>query len=285
MALVSPALRRIVECQPIGDHRSALRQPGEREQQIVQGDAQSLVPHGVREELVAQPQHRGRPPFAIESPGEPGEDVVRGAPCPRQRVREALLHQVPARRGQQIVAPEEHRPQRRQQPAPVPLEPGEQPVHAEPAHLRAEMHRGHVLEVVRLVEHQPAVRRQHRRLLPVVRRHAHREIGREQVVVHDDDVRLRGAAPRLEQEAALEVRALEPGAEIGLRRHGVPDIGARLLRQIGERAVAGTRGPPAERVELDAPLVLEQRVLLLPRLLEPRETDVVPPALEQRERR
>ena len=68
------------------------------------------------------------------------------------------------------------------------------------------MRGGDVLEVMRLVEDQPPVRRQHRRLLPVVLRLAHREVGGEQVMIHHDDVGLGRAAPRPEEEAAVEVR-------------------------------------------------------------------------------
>ena len=86
--------------------------------------------------------------------------------------------------------------------------------------------RGDVLEVVRLVEHQPPVRRQHRRLLPVVLGLPDREVGREQVVVHHHHVGLRRPAPGPEQEAAVEVAALEPGAEVRLRAHLVPHLAA-----------------------------------------------------------
>ena len=105
------------------------------------------------------------------------------------------------------------------------------------------------------------------------------------MMVDYDDVRLRRATPSLKQETAVEVRALEAGAQVRLRRHRVPHVAARLVRQVGERAVAGAGGPRGEGVELSAPLVLEQRVLLLPRLVEPRQADVVPPALEEREAR
>ena len=60
------------------------------------------------------------------------------------------------------------------------------------------MRRGDVLQVVRFVQHEAAVGRQHRGLEPVIRRHTHREIGREQMVVHHHHVGLGGPAPRLE---------------------------------------------------------------------------------------
>src|SRR5439155_1009905 len=78
--------------------------------------------------------------------------------------------------------------------------------------------------------------------------------------------------------------AFEPRAEIRLRRHRVPHLAARLVGEVGKRAVARPRGPRREPVQLRPALVLEQRVPLLPGLLEPREADVVPPPLEQRER-
>src|SRR3989449_1291050 len=98
-------------------------------------------------------------------------------------------------------------------------------------------------------------------------------------------VRLGRAAPRLKQEATLEVGALESRAEIRLRRHRVPQLGARLVRKVGERAVARPRRPGREPVELRPALVLEQRALRPARLLEARQADVIPPALQERERR
>ena len=59
--------------------------------------------------------------------------------------------------------------QRGQQALAVPLEPAEQPVDAAAGHLRAEVGGGDVLEMMRLVEDQAPVGRQHRRFLPVVR--------------------------------------------------------------------------------------------------------------------
>ena len=156
---------------------------------------------------------------------------------------------------------------------------------AEQAHLRAEVHGRNVFQVVRLVEHEAAIRREHRRLLPVVRRHAHREIRREQVMVHDDYVGFGGPPARLEQETTVEMGALEPRAEVRLGRHRIPHVGRGLVGEVRKRAVARASGPGGQRIELGAALVLEQRVSLLAGLLEPRQADVVPPALEQRERR
>ena len=79
-----------------------------------------------------------------------------------------VAQQVEARARQQVVAGAQLVEERRDEAAPVPLEPAEQPAHAPAGHLRAEVPGGHVLEVMRLVEHEPLVRRQHRRFLPVV---------------------------------------------------------------------------------------------------------------------
>ena len=147
------------------------------------------------------------------------------------------------------------------------------------------MGRGDVLQVMRFVEHQAAIGRQHGGLEPVVGRDPHREIGREQVVVHHDDVGLGGAAPRLEQEAALEVGTLEPRAQVRLRRDGVPYLRRRLVGQVREAAIAGARRPRGQGLELGSARVVEHRVLPGARLLEPRQAQIVAPPLEQREAR
>src|SRR5207249_8965328 len=84
---------------------------------------------------------------------------------------------------------------------------------------------------------------------------------------------------------AVEERARAPAAQLRPRRHRVPPRPARLVGEIGERAVARPGGPRREAVELRPALVLEQRVPLRPGLVEARQADVVPPPFEQRERR
>ena len=79
--------------------------------------------------------------------------------------------------------------------------------------------------------------------------------------------------------------ALEPGAEVGLGSDRVPHLRRRLILQIRQAAVARLRRPGGQGLELRRPLVLEQRALGVARLLQARETDVVPPALQERERR
>ena len=281
-----PPLRRIVQREPVGDRPRAVGEAREGEQQVVERHVESLRPHGIVAKLIAQTQHWGcpRPRLTVQPAAEQGEHRLRGAARRRERVDEALLHQVAARPGEEVVAPEQHRAQRRQQSAAVLLEPPQQPLDAEPAHLGSQMHRGDVFQVVRLVQHQAAVRGQDGRFLPVVGYHAHREIGREQMVVHHHHIGFGRPPAGLEHEAAVEVRALEPRAQIRLRGDRVPHLATRLIGEIGERSVARARGPRRERFELHTALVLEQRGDLLARLFEAREAHVVPPPFEQRER-
>ena len=175
--------------------------------------------------------------------------------------------------------------QRGHEPAPVPLEPGEQAPHGSAADLNAEVGGRHVLEVVGLVEHQPLVRRQHRRFLPVVLGLTHREVRRQQMVVHDHDVGLRRTAAGPEQEALVEVAALEAGAEVRLSAHLVPHFTGGRDRQVAQGAVGGVSRPLRDPHQLVELVRLEQRPLRGDGLVEPSEAEVVPPALEQREGR
>ena len=104
-------------------------------------------------------------------------------------------------------------------------------------------------------------------------------------MVDHDDVGLRRAPARPEQEAAVEVRALEPGAEIGLGAHLVPDLRARRDRQIAQRAVGRVARPLGDADQLVELVLLEQGALGRHRLVHPGEAEIVPPSLEQREGR
>ena len=104
------------------------------------------------------------------------------------------------------------------------LESRQQPPHHSAGDLGAQMARGDLLEVMGLVQHQPLVGRQDRGVFPIVLRPPDREVGREEVMVHHHDVGLGRAAPRPEEEAAVEVGTLEPGAQVGLGAHLVPHL-------------------------------------------------------------
>ena len=171
--------------------------------------------------------------------------------------------------------------QRRQQPFSPAIQAREQAVECAASDGAAEVRDRGVLEMVAFVDHEPCVRGQHRGLAPVLLRTAHGEIGEQQVVVHHDHIRLRGGAARLEEEALLEVRALEAAAEIGLGRHLVPHLGARRHRQIAERAVRGAPGPRAQGLDLvEAPL-LEHRDRCGHGLLEALQAEIVMPSFQQ----
>ena len=144
------------------------------------------------------------------------------------------------------------------------------------------MIRGDVLEVMGLVDDQPLVGGKHRRLIPVVGGLPHGEVGGQQMVIDHHDVGLRRPASRLEHEAAIEVRAPDAGAEVGLGRDLVPDLARRRGRQVRERAVAGV-GRPGRDVEQFLQLVgLQQRLLRAGRAVEPRQAEVVAPSLQER---
>ena len=154
-----------------------------------------------------------------------------------------LLQQIQAGPAQKIAPALELVGKSWSQSPPVSLEPGQQPAHRPAGDLDAEVVGGHVLEMMSLVQDQSLVRRQHRRVLPVVRGLPDRQVGRQQVVVHHHDVGLRRTAAGPKQKAAIELGALEPGTEIRLGAHLVPHLRARADRQIAQGAVGGVTGP------------------------------------------
>ncbi len=204
-----------------------------------------------------------------------------------ERGQEPLVQQVEARAAQQVAPAHELVRERRREPAAVALEPRQQPAHRRgcdtwmPRWPAATSSRWW-----RLVEDEPLVRRQHRRLLPVVLRLAHREVGREQVVVHDDDVRLGRAAPGPEQEAAVEVAALEARAEIGLGAHLVPHL--RATASTGRSlSVPSAVWPAHSAMPISSSSLSCSSSVRCDGdgLVHPGEAEIVPPPLEQRERR
>ncbi len=146
------------------------------------------------------------------------------------------------------------------------------------------MARGDVFEVMPLIQNQTTVRRQHRRLLPVILGLPNREVSREQVVVDDHDVGLGGTASSPEEETAVEVLALEPSAEVGLRTDFIPYLGRGHDGKIAQGTVGGVTRPLGNGQELVELLGLEEGALRADRLMEPRQAEIVPPALEQGER-
>src|SRR6185503_21070169 len=101
-----------------------------------------------------------------------------------------------------------------------------------------------------LVHDQARVRRQHGGLAPVARRASHGDVGEQQMMVHDDHVRLRRLAPGLEQEALVVERTARALAEVRLRRDFIPELGPRRRREIAERAIRGGAGPFGYGLEL-----------------------------------
>ena len=182
---------------------------------------------------------------------------------------------------EQIVARRQARHQRHEQPSTAPVQSIEEARQPSARHRRTEVGRGGVLEMMALVDHETIVGRQDRRLSPVLRHTTHGHVRQQQMVVHDDDVRLRRLASRLEEEALLVQRAAGALAQVRLGRNFVPQLGTRRDRQIAERSVARARGPRLNRVELLLQAVVEQRVAGGARLLQAKQTEIVVPAFEQ----
>ena len=75
----------------------------------------------------------------------------------------------------------------------------------------------------------------------------------------DDHVGLRRFASRLEQEALVEVRALQAPTEVRLGGDLVPHLIPRRHRQIAQRAVSRLLRPLRDRLQLVHDLGLEER--------------------------
>ncbi|MCY1517565.1 hypothetical protein D9M68_522510 [compost metagenome] len=146
------------------------------------------------------------------------------------------------------------------------------------AELRAqELHAG-LVELVRLVEHDDAHGRQqlgHAGL-------AHREVGKEQVVVDDHDVGRQRLAPRQVDVAGLELRALRAQAVLA-RGSGQRDQRRTFVepRQFGE--VTGARGfrPLLDLCQRAQAAALGQRGVVA-RHVEPMQAQVAAPPFQQR---
>ena len=109
---------------------------------------------------------------------------------------------------------------------------------AEGRDLDAEVLGRHVLDEVRLVEDQGVVGGDHLAVAAVL----HREVGAEQVVVHDHDVGLERPLAHAGHEAGVEERARLADAVLARGRDLAPEVhDVRHVRDLG--AVAGLRSP------------------------------------------
>ena len=153
------------------------------------------------------------------------------------------LQQVETRAAQQVPRPRQLRASDGHQALAVALEAAEQPAHAAAGDLHAQVDGGDVLQMVRLVEHQPLVGRQHRGFLPVVLGLAHREIGREQVMVHHHDVGLGGVAAGRKRKQRSKWGHLTRVQRSASALTSSQTSLARLDRQVAQRAVGGVAGP------------------------------------------
>jgi hypothetical protein len=85
--------------------------------------------------------------------------------------------------------------------------------------LRPEVFRSHVLDQVRFVENHRCVIRQNRAIAVV----AQIQIGKEEVMVDDDDVSFLRAIPHARDEAGIEVGTLLAQARLGTRVDVAPE--------------------------------------------------------------
>src|SRR2546423_14658387 len=102
------------------------------------------------------------------------------------------------------------------------------------------------------------------------------------MVIHDDDVGLRRFLSRLEQKALVVHRTARALTDVRFGGDFVPHLWSRRNREIAQRAVTRAIRPGLYRGELLVKPIFEQRAARGARLLEPNETQIVPPTLEQR---
>ena len=102
----------------------------------------------------------------------------------------------------------------------------------------AHVFRGDVLDHVRLVEDRDPVLGQERRPM-----RTERQLGKEEVMIHDQQVRVPDPVARAHEETALVLGALGPQAVAVFGAHRRPHIRIRLLLHILDGAVGSAVGP------------------------------------------
>ena len=156
---------------------------------------------------------------------------------------------------------------RRQQPAPVPHQVLEPVV----ADTDAEVLRGDVFEQVRFVDHRAGAPRDDLAVGAL----AHRRVGAQQMVVHDDQVGFERPPAHARDEAVVVARAVAPDAVLRRRGDVVPE--RIVVRQVFHlRAVTrfGPVRPLPQRVDERA-VGPAARLVALQHVLEPLEAEVV----------
>ncbi len=116
-----------------------------------------------------------------------------------------------------------------------------------------------VFEMVSFVENETRVRGDHSNVIPVPLRSAHSHVGHQQMVIHDNHLRLHRFFARLEKKTVLKVRAAVACTQIRFRRNFIPQIGLGLLRETTQRAVFGRFSPFGDLLDGVRHIVFEQR--------------------------
>ena len=273
----------VLRLESLADQPQVLADGFQRGHQVLHACLQAVAPHRL---LVQGGRDADGGLLAVL---EPGRDAIkklrRISACILHRRAKTRAQQIEAGNAEQVAARHQARLERRQQAlrltTATSLQPIEKLGHRAVRHAAAQVIGGGVFQVMALVHHQMRVGGQHGRLGPVLRRATHGDVGQQQRVVHHHHIRRRGMSTCLEHEAGIEVAALETCAQITFGRNLVPHIRARRRGEVAERAVVRRLRPFAEHRELLALRRLEQRRTRGLRLRQPREAEIVAPALQQ----
>ena len=151
----------------------------------------------------ASPRSPPPPPGPATAPAAPGSRCAPGGPAPRPPPASASWT-------------------RREDAPPAAVQAGQHAVEPAPGDLHPEVLGGGVLHVVRLVQDEALVGREHRRLGVVLRGPPHRQVGEEEMVVHHQELGGGRPAAGALVEALLEVGAAGPQADVGVAPHLLP---------------------------------------------------------------
>ena len=142
---------------------------------------------------------------------------------------------------------------------------------------QAQMLAGRVLDDVRLVEHDGGDVRQEGGAAA-----AQRQIGKQQMVVGDQQVRILHPGAGALQEAALALGTFRAEAVAVFRADGGPGLGRRRAAQFLHAAVFRLVGPGADPFQIRGDAVAEEFALVVARARQAAQAQVIHAALDQR---
>ena len=182
--------------------------------------------------------------------GALGSEQRLGQPVEDVRAVEGLLHRRRDRRGKVAQAARGQPLQGRHQAVHAASAPAMQAaavaLHGEAVEGLGEERSRALLDGMGLVQDDPVKRRQHRGAVVADAGQARRQIGKQQVVIDDQQPRGGGLAPHPVHEAAVAKRAAHPVAEVGFGADPRPDRLARVERA-GRCGCRCSSWPPSRR--------------------------------------